>query len=121
MRRNLAEERKRKNFRKNLRSIAGQVILICARRSTSDVGAMNQGTFLAVCHSRRGFTVESYELKIPPEDPHWIYDIFDANFGNKILVAAATHFNVFLHLKYENLSHEELSQDSSFPIGPWWF
>lgn len=51
-----------------------------------------------------------YELTIPPDDPYWIYDLFDANFGNKILVAAATHFNVFLHLKYENLSHEELKK-----------
>ncbi len=50
------------------------------------------------------------QLTVPPSDPAGIFELFNANYGNKILVAAASHLNIFLHLRGGLLAEAELRQ-----------
>jgi SAM-dependent methyltransferase len=54
--------------------------------------------------------VTSPRLTIPPSDPVGLFELFNANYGNKILAAATSHLNVFLHLRDGFLSGEELKR-----------
>ena len=50
-------------------------------------------------------------LQIPQTDPTVLFEYFNANFGNKILVASATHLNIFGRLAAAPLLRERLRFD----------